>query len=327
MSNVPFNLCEGHLVLVVCGKPYNIEKGDHRFLDLIDAIKTDKEEDEFLEILERQECVIKEKVLPDKFLEFKEISVDGDDIYYGDERIDDTLLDEVAALRDLDMPLGGIMKFIERCYNNMEERARTELLSFIKNCGLTIDSEGFIIAYKAVRQNYMDKHSNTIDWSVGQIPKMNRDLVENDPSKACGEGLHAGGLGYVKKHGNHGDRIVIVKIDPFNVVSIPYDSGCQKLRCCEVEVIGDYEGELLHTVYDSNSSTKDMYDYDEEYDDYDEEEDYWDDWEDDYEDLDEEPLDNDVEDSKITFEEEVDSTEQKPPKKSKWSTFKKLFKK
>ena len=60
-------------------------------------------------------------------------------------------------------------------------------------------------------------------------------------------GLHAGALNYVASYGSveSNDRIVIVKINPADVVSVPSDCNCEKLRTCRYEVVGEYQGELL----------------------------------------------------------------------------------
>ena len=48
-----------------------------------------------------------------------------------------------------------------------------------------------------------------------------------------------------------GDRVVIVKVNPKDVVSVPTDCECQKVRTCEYQVIADYEGPLQSIVHHS----------------------------------------------------------------------------
>ena len=56
--------------------------------------------------------------------------------------------------------------------------------------------------------------------------------------------------------------MVIVKIDPENVVSVPKDCDCQKLRCCEYSIVRDYEGEMEHNLYqDDGEEWEEDYDY------------------------------------------------------------------
>ena len=46
-----------------------------------------------------------------------------------------------------------------------------------------------------------------------------------------------------------GDNIIIVKVDPAHVVSVPYDCNCQKVRVERYEVVELFTGELPETVY------------------------------------------------------------------------------
>jgi hypothetical protein len=113
---------------------------------------------------------------------------------------------------------------------------------------------------------------------------MTRSKVDDDRGRGCSNGLHAGALNYVAGYGSleSGDKIVIVKINPADVVSVPSDCNYEKLRTCRYEVVGEYQGELLKPLY-SSVFTEDDYDDDEEdlNDDYD-----WG-WNDDEEDIDE----------------------------------------
>ena len=56
--------------------------------------------------------------------------------------------------------------------------------------------------------------------------------------------------------------MVIVKVNPKDVVSVPTDCECQKVRTCEYQVIADYEGpleSLLHKSEDGEAWTEDEF--------------------------------------------------------------------
>jgi hypothetical protein len=50
-----------------------------------------------------------------------------------------------------------------------------------------------------------------------------------------------------------GQRTVIVKVNPRDVVSVPLDCDCQKMRVCEYEVTADYAGSMRQTYSSSNT--------------------------------------------------------------------------
>jgi len=81
----------------------------------------------------------------------------------------------------------------------------------------------------------------------------------------CSHGLHVGAIDYVKSYGCHGDKVIICKVHPADVVSVPLDSAHQKVRCCGYEVVGEYDGDLLPAVVEDYSDEYNEYDHEEEY--------------------------------------------------------------
>jgi hypothetical protein len=193
------------------------------------------------------------------------------------------------------LPFQPLVNFLNNIMENPSMQSQKELYDFLEPEHLPITEDGFFLAYKAVRSDFKDKYRGVFDNSVGQVCEMQRAKVDDDRGRGCSNGLHAGALNYVANYGSleAGDRIVIVKINPKDVVSVPSDSNCEKLRTCRYEVVGQYEGELLKPLYKANFS-EDYYEDDE--DDYlnDYDENYWDQFDD--EDEDEDDLDSDEED-------------------------------
>jgi hypothetical protein len=56
-----------------------------------------------------------------------------------------------------------------------------------------------------------------------------------------------GALGYVNSF-RQGGKIVICKVDPADVVCVPYDSSQQKMRVCKYLVVGFFTGQLPDTL-------------------------------------------------------------------------------
>jgi hypothetical protein len=256
--SVPFLFNNGVLTLVLNGSSKQVTKDHPRYRDILDGLKGGSD-DELLELVKATEPVVEEEPEPEQG-ELADVTKDlvvvkdGRVFYDGDELDHQGLRDRILLLQQQELPFDGMAKFIERLYNNVSFHSRLMLLSFIDRNGLTIDSEGYLIAYKAVRSNYMDKYSNKIDNSPGRVITMKRAKIDDDFRNHCSKGLHAGALNYVYGYGDGDDRIVIVKIDPADVVSVPEDCECQKLRTCRYEVIGDYQGELQKVVYQGQSA-------------------------------------------------------------------------
>ena len=69
--------------------------------------------------------------------------------------------------------------------------------------------------------------------------EMERNRVDDDKDNTCSKGLHFCSLDYLNHFG--GERIVILKINPRDVVSIPNDYNDSKGRACRYEIVDEIE--------------------------------------------------------------------------------------
>jgi hypothetical protein len=145
--------------------------------------------------------------------------------------------------------------------NNPSKRATEELYDFLMHKNLPITDDGCFLAYKRVNADWTDLYSNAIDNSIGQIVKMSRRKVDDNREMGCSDGLHVGALEYVEGYGS-GGHVLVVKVNPEHVVSVPSDHDCTKVRCCEYEVLSEFKGELKRPVYSPDGSDYDPSDYD-----------------------------------------------------------------
>jgi hypothetical protein len=213
-------------------------------------------------------------------------------LYYNDIVLDGALINKALEFVETGNQsiYGRYIKFIDKLYQNPSMNSVKQLVPFLNHKGLPIAEDGDFLAYKSIQNDYMSKTAGKdgqfVDNSIGRVVTMPRWMIDDNPNTHCSQGLHAGALSYVKGYFCSGnDRIVIVKINPRDVVSVPSDYGCSKLRVCRYEVIADFEGELegvtadITSLYthaeDDESEAQNEYedDYDSEYDEDDYEED------------------------------------------------------
>ena len=74
-------------------------------------------------------------------------------------------------------------------------------------------------------------------------------------------GFHAGSLDYAEGFGR-GGNLMIVEINPADVVSVPNDSDCQKLRTCKYKVVSLFKRKLVEPLcdeYGDYDSHEDIY--------------------------------------------------------------------
>lgn len=148
--------------------------------------------------------------------------------------------------RILDMIKEGLdptpwKKFVERVYQNPLESARRELALFMDTAQFPITDEGKFWAYKTVRDTYFDWHTNSMDNSPGRVVEMEREEVDPDRDRTCSTGLHFCAKSYLESGAmpRTGGRVVIVEIDPADVVAIPSDYSNTKGRAWRYKVVGE----------------------------------------------------------------------------------------
>jgi hypothetical protein len=222
--------------------------------------------DELLEIVDIEKAV---STFSDGLVEIK-----NGKVLYESEEVHGSISKRILEFMSKGLPFYPLVNFLHNLMENPSMQSQKELYDFLEHEHLPITEDGSFLAYKAVRSDYKDKYRGVFDNSVGQVVKMQRAKVDDDRARGCSDGLHAGALNYVAGYGSleSGDRIVIVKINPKDVVSVPSDCNCEKLRTCRYEVVGEYEGELLKPLYSADFSQDDYEDEDE---DYTSEEGYW----------------------------------------------------
>ena len=134
----------------------------------------------------------------------------------------------------------NIVNFVRRVANNSDSRVFDQLYAFCGHNDIEITNEGMLVAFKRVRDDYLDIHSGSISNKVGSVIEMPRIAVDNDPNKTCSSGLHACAFSYLYSFGNDRyDRILKILIDPADVVSVPVDYNGSKIRVCKYVVAED----------------------------------------------------------------------------------------
>jgi len=165
------------------------------------------------------------------------VRIEQDQIFYDDREVTGLIASRIFEVIRLGLDAKPMVKFLENLMANPSKRAVDELFSFLDVCKLPITDDGHFLAYKRVRDDYTDVHSGKFDNSVGQILEMPRNMVDEDKNRTCSAGLHFCSYDYLAHFS--GDRIMILKINPADVVAIPADYNNTKGRTCRYEVVGE----------------------------------------------------------------------------------------
>lgn len=116
------------------------------------------------------------------------------------------------------------------------------LYKFLEHNGHPITTEGNFIAYRAVRNDLLDKHTRTISNAIGNIVEIDRSKVDDNPNNVCSSGLHVATLTYAQGFSSGDDKILDVEVDPSDVVAVPTDYQGTKMRVCRFKVVAESQG-------------------------------------------------------------------------------------
>lgn len=128
------------------------------------------------------------------------------------------------------------VEFMRKLMLNPSYKSVEMLYDFLEHNKFEILENGNILAYKGLKRT----ENGPRDWFTGLVPNwanttvtMPRNMVEDDPTKACSQGLHIASKEYARDYGN----VVEVSVDPADIVSVPYNYNNKKCRCCRYEVL------------------------------------------------------------------------------------------
>ena len=174
-------------------------------------------------------------------------------------------------------PTERIIQLIKSGWDqNVSNRAVMESYNWCSHKGLPITPDGHLVGYKGVAvysgESTTDKMGRPLQdgdlvdkWTGNSFRNniadecgMNRRKVSDDCTRGCASGLHVGTYDYASDWAGNGGKVVLVKFDPADIVSVPTDSEHQKMRVSNYTVIAVARDIIEEEVYE------------EEYDEYDE---------------------------------------------------------
>jgi len=236
-------------------KVYSIQRSHPNFESVLDAVRFDDE------VAIESLCNVAKSI--ETFTEGK-VSVKNGHVYHGDLLLEGVIVDRVLGFIKDKLPVVPLLRFINKLHQNPSSRAVTELYRFLDHKNLPITPDGNFLAYKGLQSDYFSVTAGNIEIikgkvvdgkifnGIGEEIEARRNQVCDNKDIGCSKGLHAGSLEYATTFAK--GKVVIVEINPLDVVSIPTDCSYQKLRTCKYKVVGEYELPLNDTYCEEYSS-------------------------------------------------------------------------
>jgi hypothetical protein len=250
----------GYITIFVEGKQHTIHATDSNFASAVTAFEA-SDWDGLYNILNPAQ------VFQNLYAKYEQIEVKHGNVYVNDEPISSLIAGRILDFLAKGVDCLPVFKFITKLNLNPSARAVNELYTFLEHKFLPLTDNGNFLAYKALRSDYTDVHTGKFNNSVDNVLEMPRNKVDDNKEVGCSYGFHAGTLEYARGFRPCNGKLVVVEINPADVVSIPTDCECQKLRTCKYKVHSEYEVPLEDLAYESRYSTDNDEDVDREWDD------------------------------------------------------------
>lgn len=255
------------ITTVIDNVPYTVDKSSSNYNILIDAYRMGDWEK------------FANSITPTKVIDVwagDDLTIKNGEVFFHGTKVGNSIANRIQALISENIPVTVYTAFLENLYDNPSYRAVTEFYEFMENNDLPMTSDGHFLAYRKVRDDYFDCHSKTVPNMLAdmledlyELPyqtgrdevevdiyedglttiSMPRNKVNDDSNIHCSNGLHFCGKDYLNQFS--GDRIMIMKINPRDVVSFPTDDT-SKGRCCRYQLVGEITADQVSTSFDKS---------------------------------------------------------------------------
>lgn len=251
-SKQPAYLIQGkNIIIVMDGKSHTVSQSTHiSYSKIIDALKA-KDWEELRNLVEPVKAIID--------FGAGNVAIVNGVVSWKGRPFHNSLSTRMIEMYSEGFPVDPMVRFMENLMLNPSKRSVDQLYGFLDKNSLPITEDGCFLAFKKVTKKHMDLHTGTISNKIGEIVEMDRNVVDDNPDSYCSSGLHFCSIGYLSGFGGSDDPVMILKINPADVVSIPADANGAKGRCCRYEVVAQVNGDpkdAFESVVNSTYSPK-----------------------------------------------------------------------
>lgn len=252
--SLPFiKLPSGNLQVVVGSRSFHVAKDHINYDVLVEALK-EEDEKKFL----RNYDIPKQIAKASKGL----VDVSGGEVTYQGKPVHNLVATRILDFMREGLPFQPLVNFLEKLQLNPSKTAVDELFYFLEVSGMVICEDGDFLGYKSVLRSasgdLYDHHTKTILNNPGTVNEMPRNKVSDRRDIACHHGFHIGSKNYSHSFGGVDSAILMVKVNPRDVCSVPADYNNEKLRSCRYEVVKEIPRDTdFQPLYTSAGDTYD----------------------------------------------------------------------
>lgn len=248
MGYIPAMFSKDSVTFYIDGQPYSADSSHAGYPALLDELKSPTPDVQRLIALTRPIEAIRvavedavEAVESADYLPKGTVSVTRNAVLYNGEALEGVLVERILQLLAEGFNIMPMVRFLENLFQNPADFARDELYLWLEGSNLPITEDGYFLAYKRVNADYTSIHDGRTKNDPGTVVQMPRQDVDPVRDRTCSRGLHFCSKDYLPNFGSNGNgnKTVLLKINPADVVSIPSDYNNTKGRAWKYEVLHD----------------------------------------------------------------------------------------
>jgi hypothetical protein len=177
-------------------------------------------------------------------------------VYFDGLEVKGVITERLVSLLQEGHDVRPLARFLDRVSQNPNITARDEIYLFMESGNMPLTEDGCFLAFKKVGHDYASGHlapgGVKVYNRIGDVVSMPREHVDTDRYNTCSRGLHFCSWQYLPEFGvdYRSDRVVIVKIAPEDVVSIPSDYNNSKGRTWRYVVVGEVPQDECKHLFD-----------------------------------------------------------------------------
>lgn len=290
-NGVPLMITDGGVTLFINSKPYVVSKDHSNFELIMDAVRN-KNFNKIPGLINKMVAVadkLSAIAVSDSDIV---IDIEGGIVTCRGSELPSTLATRMIRMVEEGFDIAPLSKFITNLFNNPSSSTVEDLYTFLEHGQLPITDDGFFVAYKKIKSNWTDCYTGKVlnqpastmtpeelaalkaaPLRAGRVTTridengetevyMLRRHVDDRSEQTCSYGLHFCSYDYLKSFG--GQRVVAVKVNPADVVSIPADYNSTKGRCSKYVVLSEITGSeqtlTEKSVYNASAAEDEHYD-------------------------------------------------------------------
>ena len=238
MSSVPYRISDKTITIVVDRQVHTVQRSAANANALIDELAKGESAD--LEVIKAMASV-KNYIV---YLSQGRISLTDSGIQFMGELVNSYMTERIMRHHAEGVDVAPMLAFMDRVMNHPILGIQQDIYKWCEKGDMPFTAEGHIIAYKKVREDYRSYHSSPdgthLHHPIGGYVEMERSAVDPRRDYTCSTGLHFCSYDYLNAYqGANTGRILILSIDPQDIIAIPTDYNQTKGRACRYRIIGE----------------------------------------------------------------------------------------